>query len=80
MKKIIHKAETRGSSDYGWLKTHYTFSFANYYDSGRMHFGALRVLNDDFIERGAGFWETESISLSALEDAEILVMEVPMRI
>ena len=55
MKTIIHKAETRGSADYGWLKTRYTFSFANYYDPGRVHFGSLRVLNDDFIERGMGF-------------------------
>jgi hypothetical protein len=55
MKTIIHTSETRGSADYGWLKTRYTFSFANYYDPGRVHFGSLRVLNDDFIEGGMGF-------------------------
>ncbi|MCX6246519.1 MAG: pirin family protein [Bacteroidetes bacterium] len=55
MKTIIHKAGTRGHADYGWLKTNYTFSFANYYDPRRVHFGCLRVLNDDFIEAGKGF-------------------------
>jgi redox-sensitive bicupin YhaK (pirin superfamily) len=55
MQVIIHKAGTRGHADYGWLKTNYTFSFANYYDPGRVHFGALRVLNDDFIDAGMGF-------------------------
>jgi hypothetical protein len=43
---IIHKAETRGNADHGWLKTHHTFSFANYYDPKRVHFGMLRVLNE----------------------------------
>jgi len=55
MQTIIHKAGSRGHADYGWLKTNYTFSFANYYDPGRVHFGALRVLNDDFIDAGMGF-------------------------
>jgi len=55
MQTIVHKAGTRGHTDYGWLKTNYTFSFANYYDPGRVHFGALRVINDDFIEAGMGF-------------------------
>jgi len=55
MKSIIHKANTRGHADYGWLKTNYTFSFADYYDPNRIHFGALRVLNDDFIDGGMGF-------------------------
>ena len=55
METIIHKAETRGHADYGWLKTNYTFSFANYYDPARVHFGALRVLKDDFISAGMGF-------------------------
>lgn len=55
MQTIIHKADTRGHADYGWLKTNYTFSFANYYDPGRVHFGTLRVLNDDFIDSGMGF-------------------------
>lgn len=55
MKSIIHKADSRGHASYGWLNTWYTFSFANYYDPGRIHFGALRVLNDDYIEGGHGF-------------------------
>lgn len=55
MKSIIHRAESRGHANYGWLKTNYTFSFANYYDPNRIHFGTLRVLNDDYIEGGHGF-------------------------
>ncbi|MDK2979180.1 MAG: quercetin 2,3-dioxygenase [Bacteroidales bacterium] len=55
MKTIIHKAETRGHANHGWLKTYHTFSFASYYDPQRIHFGALRVLNDDTIAAGEGF-------------------------
>ncbi len=55
MKKIIHKAGSRGHFDYGWLKTNYSFSFSNYYDPERVNFGMLRVLNDDTIEGGQGF-------------------------
>jgi len=55
MKKIIHKADTRGHFDYGWLKTYHTFSFSNYYDPERVNFGMLRVLNDDYIQGGEGF-------------------------
>lgn len=55
MKKIIHKADSRGYFDYGWLKTNHTFSFSNYYDSERVNFGMLRVLNDDFVAAGQGF-------------------------
>lgn len=55
MKKIIHKAATRGTADYGWLKANYSFSFANHYDPNRVQFGALRVLNDDRIAGGMGF-------------------------
>jgi len=54
-KTIIHKANTRGYFDYGWLKTYHTFSFSNYYDPERVNFGMLRVLNDDTIEAGEGF-------------------------
>ena len=55
MKTILHKAESRGFFDHGWLKTHHTFSFADYYNPQRINFGALRVLNDDRIEGGTGF-------------------------
>jgi quercetin 2,3-dioxygenase len=52
---ILHKAGTRGHADHGWLNSFHTFSFANYYDPERVHFGALRVLNDDTVEAGEGF-------------------------
>ncbi|MFN8206916.1 MAG: pirin family protein [Bacteroidales bacterium] len=55
MEKIIYRSETRGKASYGWLNTRYSFSFANYYDPQRIHFGALRVLNDDEIAGGTGF-------------------------
>lgn len=55
MKTILHRASERGFADYGWLKTHYSFSFADYYDPNKTHFGALRVLNDDIIKGGSGF-------------------------
>lgn len=52
---VIHKANTRGNADHGWLKSKHTFSFASYYNPDRMHFGVLRVLNDDSVEGGMGF-------------------------
>lgn len=55
MKKIYHPADSRGYANHGWLKTHHTFSFANYYNPERMHFGRLRVLNDDEVAGGKGF-------------------------
>lgn len=55
MKKIVHKADTRGQANHGWLNTKHTFSFANYYNPERMHFGMLRVINDDIIAPGMGF-------------------------
>ena len=55
MKKVIHRAGTRGHSDHGWLDSYHTFSFADYHDPERIHFGALRVLNDDTVAGGEGF-------------------------
>lgn len=54
-KTIMHKSETRGDANHGWLHSRHTFSFGNYYDPERMHFGALRVLNDDYVAEGMGF-------------------------
>lgn len=55
MKHIIHKADTRGYANHGWLKSYHTFSFAGYHNPERVHFGMLRVLNDDFVDAGMGF-------------------------
>lgn len=51
----VHKADTRGYADHGWLKAKHSFSFASYYDESRVHFGTLRVLNDDIVEPAMGF-------------------------
>jgi len=55
MRTIIDKASSRGHSQYHWLNSYHTFSFDNYYNPARMNFGALRVLNDDWIASGEGF-------------------------
>lgn len=55
MKQIFYPASERGTNDIGWLKAKFSFSFANHYDPNRMHFGVLRVLNDDIIAAGRGF-------------------------
>ena len=55
MKAVLFKAADRGSADYGWLKPNYYFSFAQYHNPEKVHFGLLRVLNDDFVAGGGGF-------------------------
>lgn len=55
MKTVLHKANTRGHANHGWLDSHHTFSFASYYNPERVHFGVLRVLNDDRVAPGRGF-------------------------
>lgn len=55
MKTVYHSAESRGHANHGWLNTYHTFSFANYRNNNRIHFGALRVLNDDTVKGGMGF-------------------------
>lgn len=52
---VLHKADTRGHADHGWLNAYHSFSFASYYDPERVQFGTLRVLNDDTIAAGMGF-------------------------
>jgi len=54
---VLHKANTRGAANHGWLKSFHTFSFAGYYNPERIQFGALRVLNDDTVSAGMGFGE-----------------------
>lgn len=55
MKEKLYKAETRGEANHGWLQSRFSFSFAEYYEPSRIHFGLLRVLNDDTIAAGTGF-------------------------
>lgn len=55
MKTLIHRAEDRGHADHGWLNAHHSFSFANWQDPSKVHFGMLRVLNDDVVAPGMGF-------------------------
>jgi redox-sensitive bicupin YhaK (pirin superfamily) len=55
MKTVLHRADTRGHANHGWLDSYHSFSFANYYNPERMHFGVLRVLNDDTVAGGKGF-------------------------
>jgi len=55
MKTIIHRADSRGFANHGWLQANHSFSFANYYNPEKVHFGALRVLNDDVIAPKMGF-------------------------
>lgn len=55
MKAILHKAEERGFANHGWLQANHSFSFASWYNAEKVHFGALRVLNDDIIAPKMGF-------------------------
>ena len=55
MKQVLHLAQERGSANHGWLNSHHSFSFANYYNPQKMNFGLLRVLNDDTVAPGMGF-------------------------
>lgn len=55
MEFTLHKSDSRGHANHGWLNAYHSFSFANYYDPEKIHFGALRVLNDDTIAAGEGF-------------------------
>ena len=68
METVFHKASQRGNADHGWLKAKHSFSFANYYDSEKMHFGKLRVLNDDEIAPSRGF------DLHPHQDMEIITI------
>lgn len=55
MKTVFHSADSRGHADHGWLNAHHSFSFAQWYNPERVHFGALRVLNDDIVSPKMGF-------------------------
>ncbi len=55
MKTVLHKANSRGHASFSWLNSYHSFSFGNYHNPERMHFGALRVLNDDSVQQGMGF-------------------------
>src|SRR5215510_6518757 len=75
MKIVLHKANTRGHANHGWLDSYHTFSFAGYHDPERVHFGALRVLNDDSVAGGMGFGahphdNMEIISIPTLGELE----------
>lgn len=55
MKTIFHAADQRGFANHGWLQAAHSFSFAQYYDPSKVHFGLLRVLNDDIVAPAMGF-------------------------
>jgi redox-sensitive bicupin YhaK (pirin superfamily) len=55
MQTILHTADSRGDANHGWLHSKHSFSFASYYNPEKIHFGVLRVLNDDFVAAGMGF-------------------------
>lgn len=53
----VHKSDSRGLAEHGWLSSRHTFSFSNYHNPGRMGFGTLRVINDDVVQQDMGFGE-----------------------
>ena len=55
MQTLLHTADSRGDANHGWLHSKHSFSFASYYNPEKIHFGVLRVLNDDFVAAGMGF-------------------------
>ncbi|WP_299895473.1 pirin family protein [uncultured Aquimarina sp.] len=74
-KTVLHKADTRGYANHGWLQSHHSFSFSSYYNPHRMNFGAIRVLNDDVVAGGQGFGthphqNMEIISIPLVGDLE----------
>lgn len=84
---MLRKIDNRkmGSSDLGWLKSKFHFSFSNYYNPSNMNFGVLRVINDDLIEAGTGFdthphrdmeIKEENITIKAAETSHFLVVEM----
>lgn len=55
MKTVLYKSSNRGSTKLDWLDSKHSFSFGEYNNNERAHFGVLRVLNDDIVEPGKGF-------------------------